>query len=259
MGKIIAITTPKGGVGKTTTAVNLALALAQNKKRTLLIDLDPAGQCASSFGYNNENIRGDILDVFRFRNSFKTVILKTDDSNLDFIPMRSLEYSDEVQLSKLVSQELLVKETLGSELFSYNYVIIDCPPSLAGVTTNVLIAADSAIIPIKASRYSLNEVDRITKHIDGIKNKFNEKLKIEGLLITMYEMNTKVSFKTKKILAEKYPGLLFNTVIPKNVEVAESTFYNKPILTYNPLAKSSIAYKNLAEELLSRNSAPDIF
>ncbi|MEE9430841.1 MAG: ParA family protein [Melioribacteraceae bacterium] len=259
MGKIIAITTPKGGVGKTTTAVNLALALAQNKKRTLLIDLDPAGQCAASFGYDNENIKADILDVLRFRNSFKTVILKTDDENLDFVPMKNLEYLEEVQLTKLVSQDLIIKDTLGPELFSYNYIIIDCPPSLAGVTTNVLIAADSIIIPIKASRYSLNEVDRMIKHIEVIKTKFNEKLKIEGMLLTMYEMNTKVSFKTKKILVEKFPGLLFNTVIPKNVEVQESTFYNKPILTYNPNAKSSIAYKNLVDEILSRNSTPEIF
>ncbi|MCP5064588.1 MAG: ParA family protein, partial [Ignavibacteriae bacterium] len=181
-----------------------------------------------------------------------------DDKNLDFVPMKSLDYSDEKQLINLNTQELLLKDTLGAELYSYNFIIIDSPPSLVGIASNAMLAADSVIIPIKASRYSLNEANRIVKHIENLKNKGNEKLKIEGLLLTMYETNTKVSFLTKKILLEEHPGLLFNTVIPKNVEVSECTFYNKPILSYNPLAKSSIAYKNLAEELITRNSTIDI-
>lgn len=259
MGKILAITSPKGGVGKTTTAVNLSVALANSGKRVLLIDLDAAGQCSPTLGFKNKDIEGDILDVLKFKRSFKSVIHKTEDKNLDLIPMRRLDYENERKLLNLTSDELKIKEILSDELFSYNYVIIDCPPSLIGTTTNVLMTADSAIIPVKASRYSLNEVVRILKHMKSIKDSYNTKLKVEGILLTMYEAKTKAAFYTKKILMKEFPNYLFNIVIPKNVEVAESTFHNRPIVKYNPDAKSSIAYRKLAEELLRRNSIPEIF
>ncbi len=254
MGKTIAIITPKGGEGKTTTAVNLAVAFAQNSKRTLIIDLDPSGQCAPTLGFKQKSIKGDLLDVLCFNKSFKSVIHKTWDKNLDFIPMRQLDYPSEVKLARIVSDELAIKNLLGEEIYSYNYIIFDCPPSLIGTSTNILMVVDSVIIPVRASRYSLNEVVRILKHIQVVKEKYNSKLSIEGILLTMYEVNTRASFYTKKILFKEFPNYLFNIVIPKNVEVQESTFHNKPILIYNPEAKSSLAYKNLAEELLSRNT-----
>lgn len=256
MGKIIAISTPKGGVGKTTTAINLALALSDKKKRTLLIDLDPSGQCASSLGFMPNNINGDILDVFRFSKSFKSVIHKTENEDLDFVPMKSLDYANEKKLTNLISQEFLFKDILSSEIYSYNYIIIDSPPNLSGTTTNVLLAADSVLIPVRSSQHSVNEVNRFIDHIDLIKEKYNSSLQIEGLLLTMYESKTKASFLAKKLILEKYPNHVLNLVIPKNVEVSEASFYNKPILRFNPNAKSSIAYKNLAEELINRHSTP---
>jgi len=256
MGKILAISSPKGGVGKTTTAVNLSVSLAQNGKRVLLLDLDSAGQCAPTLGYKPRAITGDILDVLSFKKSFKSVIHKTDEKNLNFIPMRRLDYEHELKLSKFTSNEFIIKNILSDEIFSYNYVIVDCPPSLIGTTTNILMAADSAIIPVKASRYSLNEVVRILKHMKRVKENYNSKLKVEGILLTMYEANTRAAFYTKKILMKEFPNFLFNIMIPKNVEVSESTFHNKPIVSYNPSAKSSIAYKSLAEEIIRRNSIP---
>lgn len=258
MGKIIAITSPKGGVGKTTTAVNLAVGLAERSKRVLLLDLDPAGQCAPTLGYKSQLLNGDILDVLSFKKSFKTVIHKTGNKNLDFIPMRRLDYEHELKLSRFSKDEYIIKNILSDEIFSYNYVIVDCPPSLIGTTTNILLAADSAIIPVKASRYSLNEVVRVLKHMKNIKNNYNSKLKVEGILLTMYEANTRAGFYTKKILIKEFPNYLFNMVIPKNVEVSESTFHNKPIITYNPDAKSAVAYKKLADEILRRNSIPTL-
>jgi len=256
MGKIISITTPKGGEGKTTTAVNLAVALAQNGKRTLVIDLDSAGQCAPSLGFNSKNITGDLFDVLNSKKAFKSVIHKTFEPNLDIIPMRQLDYIREVKLSRITSDELILKDILDSEIYSYNYIIFDCPPSIIGTTTNILMLADSVIIPVRTARYSLNEVVRVLKHIDLVKLKYNSKLKVEGILLTMYEANTRAGFYTKKILMKEFPNYLFKFVIPKNVEVAESTFHNKPIIVFNPDAKASIAYKRLAEELLSRNSVP---
>lgn len=256
MGKIVAIASPKGGVGKTTTAVNLSVALAQNGKRVLLLDLDGSGQCAPTLGYKPIAIRGDILDVLSFKKSFKSVIHKTENINLNFIPMRRLDYEHEIKLAKFTSNELVIKNILNDEIFSYNYVIVDCPPSLIGTTTSILMAADSAIIPVRPSRYSLNEVVRILKHMKKVKDNYNSKLKILGILLTMYESNTRAAFYTKKILIKEFPNFLFNVVIPKNIEVSESTFHNKPILLYNPNAKSSIAYKQLAEEILRRNAGP---
>ncbi len=253
MGKIISIVIPKGGVGKTTTAVNLAYAFAQNKKRTLLIDVDPSGQCADAMGLTDK-INGDILDVFSFQKSFKSVILKTGNPNLDFVPMKPLTFENEKRLLNLSSRELLLKEILGDEIYSYNYILIDTPPSLTGTTTNVLIASDSVLIPVKAAKFSLNEVSRIMKHITFIKEKFNPKLEIEGILITMHEFNTKVAFKVKKELMLKYPNYMFKTSIPKNVAVADSTFSQKPILLIDPRAKSSLAYIKLAEEIIDNEN-----
>jgi len=254
MGKIIAVVIPKGGVGKTITAINLSYALAQNKKRTLLIDVDSSGQCASALGFLDNDIKGDLLDVLSFNKSFKSVIHRTDNPDLDFIPMRKLSYVDEKRLANLSSRESLLSDLMGSEVYGYNYVIFDCPPTLIGTTTNVLIASDSVIVPVKPAKFSLNEVERIMEHIGYIRKHYNEKLEVEGILITMYEYNTKVAFRIKKELMLRYPNFMFKTSIPKNIEVSESTFLGKPILSINPNAKASKAYMNLAQEIIERSS-----
>ena len=252
MGKILAVAIPKGGVGKTTTAVNLAIAFALSGKRTLLIDVDPAGSCAEILNYKKDEINLDIFDVLQFASSLQQVTLKSQVTNLDFIPMKHLTYVDEIRLGKISTNEKLLGNILKPEAFSYDYVIIDCPPYLTGTTNAALIAADSVLIPTMPGQLSINAVNKIVDHVKNIQKNYNPRLRIEGILLTIYEYNTKVSFATKKNLFRKYPNLIFNTTIPKNATVGEASVNNKSILIFDPAAKASIAYMNLAKEIIQK-------
>ncbi|HEY7750800.1 MAG TPA: ParA family protein [Ignavibacteriaceae bacterium] len=250
MGKIIAIAIPKGGVGKTTTAINLSIAFALSEKKTLLIDLDPSGSCASGLGFNSNGIKEDIFNVLQFSASLQQVIQKTEVPFLDFIPIKQLAFNDEVRLGKISSNEQLLSNILRPEAFAYDHIVIDCPPYLIGTTNAALIAADSVIVPIAPGQFSLNAVKKIIEHLKTIKRIYNPQLKVEGILLTMYEFSTKVSFSTKKELFRKYPNLIFNTAIPKNVTVGEATLNNKPVIIYDRNARASQAYIKLAEEIM---------
>jgi chromosome partitioning protein len=252
MGKILAVAIPKGGVGKTTTAVNLAIAFAHSEKKTLLIDLDPAGSCAEILGYKKEEVKSDIFSVLQFANSLQQVTLKTSIKNLDFIPMKHLTYIDEIRLGKISTNENLLSNILKPEAFTYDYVVIDCPPYLIGTTNTALIAADSVLIPTMPGQLAINAVTKIIDHLKNIQKHYNPELKIEGILLTIYEYNTKVSFATKKTLFRKYPNLIFNTTIPKNATVGEASVNNKPVIIFDPTARASVAYMNLAREIIQR-------
>lgn len=257
MGKIIAVAIPKGGVGKTTTAVNLAISFALSDKRTLLIDVDPSASCASSLGFKAEEIEDDIISVLNFSNSIQNVIRRTELTNLDFIPIRHLPYLDEIKLGKITSNENLLSNIVRPESFTYDFVIIDCPPYLIGTTNAALITADSVLIPMAPGQFSLNAVDKIFERLQTVRKIYNHNLKIEGILLTLYEFNTRVSFATKKELFKKYPNLILNTSIPKNATVGEASIHKKPVVLYDPSASASRAYLNLAKEIIQRKDMFD--
>ncbi len=259
MGKIIAIAISKGGVGKTTTAVNLSLALSKKNKKVLLIDVDPSGQCLSSFALDSNLEKGDVFDVFTSTKKIDQVIYETEYENLWCIPMKPSSYEAEIRLANLSQHFSSLKYSLTTIALQYDFIFIDCPPILSGTTSHILNIANSVLIPITASKYSFDELERILNHVKTIKEKTNNELKIEGILLTLDEPRTKLSHNVKKKLILKYPNFILKTTIPKTVKIREATFKNKPVLFYDPDSIGAKAFKNLADEILLRNELSDFF
>ena len=252
MGKIIAITTPKGKVGKTTTAINLAVAFALSGKKTLLIDLDPAGSCASGLGLSKEEVANKLFDDVKLNISLRRYVLKTGIEKLSFIQIERLPYLDSQRLGETVTNELILKNILEPEASAYDYIILDCPPHIIGTINAGLIAADSVLIPVIPGKLSIASVRRMIAHINTIREQYNPQLKIEGILLTMYEYNNNLSFTSKKELFRNYPKYTLNTSIPKNASVKEAAAKNKPLLIYKPNDKAAKAYLRLTDEISER-------
>jgi len=256
MRKIITVGVPKGGAGKTTTAVNLAASLAVAEKKTLLIDFDPSGACSIYLGFHAEDTNGDIFDVFSFTKHITKVIHKTELANLDFIPADISSMQKEERLNRLTSNTYLFKNILNQlELRDYEFIIIDSPPYLKGLTTVALAAANSILIPVKAGQISISALRKMFIHIDWVKANINRDLKVEGILLTMYEPHTKAWTLTKEELFKSFGDFILKTIIPKNIVMTESEFFGKPAILFNATSKGSIAYLSLAEEIISNNNS----
>jgi chromosome partitioning protein len=254
MRKIIAIAVGKGGVGKTTTAINLSACLAAAEKKTLLIDFDPSGSCTGFLKSEHDKNDSGIFKVFSFAKSITQVINKTDLEFLDFIPSDISTPDIEERLIRLTSHVYLFKNILNSpELSSYEYIIIDCPPSLKGLTSIALTTADTLLIPIKAGDFSILALRKMFEYYFWIKSHYNSALKIEGILRTMYESDTRAWLLTNEELVKGYGSYLFETVIPKNTTLTEAEFFHKPAILYNLKARGSQAYLNLTKEILLNN------
>ncbi len=253
MRKVISVALPKGGVGKTTTAVNLAASLAVAEKRVLLIDADPSGTCAIYLGIDPEKTPGSLHEVLSFTKRISQVVSKTQIDNLDFIPAGEPSYQNEDRVARLTGNLNLFSNMLHHELGEYDYIIIDCPPYLKGFTTIALIASTSVIVPMRAGQFSLNALKRMVEHIKWVRANYNQILKIEGILLTMYEANTKVWTMTRADLEKDLGPFLFKTSIPRSSALTVSEFHGKPAVLYDAKSKGSAAYMSLAMEVLEKD------
>jgi len=253
MAKVIAIALPKGGVGKTTTAVNLAASLAVAEKRTLLIDMDSFGASGLSLGFPEGRIKAGLYEVFNFLTSLNNAIHKTDLGFLDFVPSNVQSLQMEERLMRLADNRAILKNALRSISTQYDYVILDCPPYLRGLTTNALTAADSVLMPVKAGHFSLDAIDKLFKYLDWVRDVANKAIDIEGIVLTMYESNTRVTDITVRELHAKYGKYLLETLVPKNTVLSEASFYGKPAVLYNINSRGSIAYLALAREIIAHH------
>jgi len=255
LGKIITIGIPKGGVGKTTTAVNLAASFAVLEKRVLLIDTDPFGACSMSLGFTPEKTRGGLYEVFNFIRSMTQVIHRTELAFLDFVPANITTAQAEERIMRLSENRTLLKNILRTIAPHYDYIIIDTPPFLRGLTANALTCADSVLIPIKSGHFSLEGIDKLFKYFEWIRDAANKTLQIEGILQTMYEPHTKVTEITDRELQLRFRKHLIKTIIPKNTHLTEASFYGKPSILFNATSRGTLAYLELARELIDRHQA----
>jgi len=251
MNKVLAITNQKGGVGKTTTAVNLSTSMALHKRKTLLIDIDPQGNASTGMGLDKSKVKRCIYDVLINQDSIKEIILPTQLKNLDILPSTIQLAGAEIELVNYISRENKLKHAIKSIKNDYNYIIIDCPPSLGLLTLNSLTAADAVIIPIQCEYYALEGIGQLLNTINLVRENLNSSLEIEGILLTMYDSRTNLSRDVVKEVKKYFKGKIFKAVVPRNVRVSEAPSYGKPVVLYDAKSKGAKAYKKLAREVIS--------
>jgi chromosome partitioning protein len=253
MGKVISVCIPKGGVGKTTTAVNLAASLAVLEKKTLLIDVDPFGSAGIALGFNPDNIKAGISDIFSLSKSIEFAIHKTELPNFFFIPSNINSIQLDEKFSKSTENRVILRNSISKIKENYDFIIIDCPPFLRGITTNALTATDSVLIPIKCGQLSLEAIDKLFQYITLIRDISNPDIRIEGIIMTMYEKNLKVTEISERELKLKYKEHMLQTNIPASSLLNESTFYGKPLCLYKINSLGATAYLELAVEIIQKN------
>lgn len=248
---MIALANQKGGVGKTTTSVNLSSSLAFLGKKVLLVDIDPQGNASSGVGVNKGEIEHCIYDVLVDDVAIQDVLQKTDLDNLNVIPATIQLAGAEVELVPAISREIRLKKAIDSIRDDYDYVIIDCPPSLGLLTLNALTAADSVLIPVQCEYYALEGLSQLLNTIRIVQKHLNEDLQIEGVLLTMLDARTNLGIQVIEEVKKYFQNKVFNTIIPRNVRLSEAPSHGKPILLYDAKSKGAEVYLELAKEVVA--------
>ena len=253
MGKIIAVANQKGGVGKTTTAVNLAAALGDKGKRVLLCDTDPQGNSTSGVGVDRRSCKTSAYEVMIGGAKAKEALVKTEFQNLWLLPSHMDLAAAEIELAALENREAMLKNALGAVRGDFDYILVDCPPSLGLITTNALTAADTILIPIQCEYYALEGLSQLMNTVRRVKRQYNPLLDIEGVLLTMYDGRLNLTQQVVEEVKKYFPRKVFKNVIPRTVRLSEAPGFGQPVLYYDRSSRGAQSYGELAEEIVKNN------
>ena len=254
MGKIIAFANQKGGVGKTTTAVNLSAALAyRTRGRVLLVDSDPQGNATSGLGINKREVKHSVYDVVLGTCGAKDAVVRTKYKNLDIMPSSIDLAAAEIELVDMENRALRLKNALSAILAEYDYICIDCPPSLGLLTLNALAACTSILVPIQCEFYALEGLSQLMATVRTVKRLYNSYIDMEGVLLTMYDARLNLTMQVVEEVKKYFPQKVFKTVIPRNVRLSEAPSFGEPVIYYDFASKGSQSYLALADEIIANN------
>ena len=252
MGRIIAIANQKGGVGKTTTAINLSACLADKGKKVLAVDMDPQGNMTSGLGLDKESIEKTVYDMIIGESDIEEVLQKEAMENLDVLPTNIDLSAAEIEVIDVENKEFIVRNSIQKIRDNYDFVIIDCPPSLSMLTINAMTTADSVLVPIQCEYYALEGLSQLIHTVELVKDRLNPDLEIEGVVFTMYDARTNLSLQVVENVKDNLQQNIYKTIIPRNIRLAEAPSYGMPINQYDPKSAGSESYMRLADEVISK-------